>query len=92
MVVIEPGREDCVLVSSEDFCEALTLLDLYRTKFEGLLRVTIQAHTAAKHTPEAREHFRPIESWIHNNYIDLREHLPPELKRLYLHEIAFSST
>lgn len=88
MMVLD-RREGGIVINEQDFVDALTRLILYQTKFEDLLRTVILAYKSASENSDARKEFRVLETWIHDNYLELREHLPPELKRLYLHEIAF---
>lgn len=88
LVVLDP-HSDGVVISEAEFREIVAGIDMYRSKFEDLLRTVMLAYGAAARSHDSIESFRSIEHWIHDNYIDIRETLPPELKRLYLQEIAF---
>lgn len=89
MALVVLAHSDGVVVSDTEFREIVTDLDMYRSRFEALLRTVMLAYGAAARSHDSIESFRSIEHWIHDNYIDIRETLPPELKRLYLQEIAF---
>lgn len=89
VVVIDP-HSDGVLVSDNEYRETVECLDMYRSKFEDLLRTVMLAYKdAARGCHGDVENLRSIERWIQDNYIDFREYLPQDLKRLYLQEIAF---
>lgn len=79
--------ETALVVPEQEFRQICDDLMFTEDKFFDLLRVVMLAYADA--SPQGVENFRSIERWIRENYINLRDRLPDDLKRLYLTNIAF---
>jgi hypothetical protein len=88
LVVLNP-HSDGVVITENELIDMVANIELYRSNFENLFRAVICAYSKACHDPESAKAFQPLVEWMRHHYIELRGHLPADLKRLYLQGIAF---